>query len=135
MDAACSCASPLALRTDARSACVDRVCRTCENPRNAATFMLKSRSSYPLISPMSSADYSHLEVQVLRQLSESGVLPGMQAVGEEVRYNDDDLFILRRVRRLYEDLGVNLEGIEIILRLQARLEALQRELDQYKKRP
>jgi len=63
------------------------------------------------------------------------VLPGMQAVGEEVRYNDDDLFILRRVRRLHEDLGVNLEGIEIILRLQARLEALQRELDQYKKRP
>ncbi len=86
-------------------------------------------------SEQEAADYCHLEVQVLRQLSESGVLPGMQAVGEEVRYNDDDLFILRRVRRLYEDLGVNLEGIEIILRLQARLEALQRELDQYKKRP
>ena len=83
-------------------------------------------------SEQEAADYCHLEVQVLRQLSESGVLPGIQVVGEEPRYNDDDLFILRRVRRLYEDLGVNLEGIEIILRLQTRLEVLQRELDQYK---
>jgi len=78
------------------------------------------------------AEYSHVEVQILRWLSEAGVLPGVQMIDDEVRYSDDDLAILRRVRRLYEDLGVNLEGVEIILRLHARLDALQRELDRYK---
>jgi DNA-binding transcriptional MerR regulator len=86
-------------------------------------------------SEQQAAEYSRVEVEVLRHLSEAGVLPGMQAVGEEVRYSDDDITILRRVRRLYEDLGVNLEGVEVILRLHARLEALQRELEQYKKSP
>ncbi len=85
-------------------------------------------------SEQETADYCRLEVQVLRQLSESGVIPGIQVVGEEVRYSDEDLALLRRARRLYEDLGVNLEGIEIILRLYARLDALRRELDNYKKR-
>ncbi len=90
-----------------------------------------SRSYY---SEQETADYCRLEVQVLRQLSEAGVIPGMQVVGEEVRYSDEDLELLRRARRLYEDLGVNLEGIEIILRLLVRLDTLQRELDNYKKR-
>jgi DNA-binding transcriptional MerR regulator len=83
-------------------------------------------------SEQEAAEYSRVEVQVLRHLSEAGVLPGMQTVGEEARYSDEDIAILRRVRRLYQELGVNLEGVEIILRLHARLEALQRELDQYK---
>ena len=89
-----------------------------------------TRSYY---SEQEAADYCRLEVQVLRQLSESGVIPGMLVVGEEVRYSDEDILLLRRARRLYEDLGVNLEGIEIILRLLVRLDALQRELDNYKK--
>ncbi len=89
-----------------------------------------TRSYY---SEQEAADYCRLEVQVLRQLSESGVIPGMLVVGEEVHYSDEDILLLRRARRLYEDLGVNLEGIEIILRLLVRLDALQRELDNYKK--
>ncbi len=90
-----------------------------------------TRSYY---SEQETADYCRLEVQVLRQLSESGVIAGIQVVGEEVRYSDEDLALLRRARRMYEDLGVNLEGIEIILRLLVRLDALQRELDNAKKR-
>jgi DNA-binding transcriptional MerR regulator len=90
-----------------------------------------TRSYY---SEQEAADYCHLEVQVLRQLSESGAIPGMLVVGEEARYSDEDILLLRRARRLYEDLGVNLEGIEIILRLLVRLDALQSELDNYKKR-
>ena len=84
-------------------------------------------------SEQEAAEHSRLEVQMLRQLSEAGVLPGIQMMADEVRYSDEDIFILRRARRLYEDLGVNLEGIEIILRLHARLEALQHELDEHKK--
>jgi hypothetical protein len=41
---------------------------------------------------------------------------------------DEDLFELRRIRRLQE-LGVNLAGIEIILQMRQRIQALQEELD------
>ena len=45
------------------------------------------------------------------------------------RYREEDIAQLRRIRRLHSDLGVNLAGIEVILRLSVRLEALQRELE------
>jgi DNA-binding transcriptional MerR regulator len=93
---------------------------------------VSSRSYY---SEQETAEYSRLELQVLRHLSESGVIPGMQVVGEEARYSDEDLILLRRARRLHQDLGVNLEGIEIILRLLVRLDALQRELDNARRKP
>ena len=85
-------------------------------------------------SEQETAEYCRLELHILRQLSESGAIPGMQVMDEETRYSDEDLVLLRRARRLYEDLGVNLEGIEIILRLLVRLDALQRELDNAKGR-
>ncbi|MBV9691801.1 MAG: MerR family transcriptional regulator [Ktedonobacteraceae bacterium] len=76
-------------------------------------------------------EYCRLEVQVVRHLCDIGVVGGINVAGEE-RYSDEDLALLRRVRRLYEDMGVNLEGVEIIVRLAARVEALQGELAQYK---
>ena len=41
---------------------------------------------------------------------------------------DDDLADLRRIRRLRE-LGVNLQGIEIILHMRRRIQTLQAELE------
>jgi hypothetical protein len=79
------------------------------------------------------SEYSRLEVQVIRQLRDAGVV-GSDIAGEEARYSDDDIALLRRVRRLHHDLGINLEGVEVILRLHARLETLQRELAQYQER-
>ncbi len=57
----------------------------------------------------------------------------IEVSGEERRSSDEELLLLRRVRCLHQDLGINLEGIEIIARLTARVEALQRELAQYQK--
>lgn len=83
-------------------------------------------------SEQETAEYSRLEVQAIHSLAEAGVISSVQVVGEEQqRYNAADLALLRRVRRLYQDLGVNLEGIEIILRPAARIETLQHELARY----
>ena len=80
-------------------------------------------------SEQETAAYCRLELQVVRQLTAAGVINGVQVVGEEQRhYAAADLALLRRVRRLSQDLGVNLEGIEIILRLAARIDMLQRSL-------
>jgi DNA-binding transcriptional MerR regulator len=83
-------------------------------------------------SEQETAEYSRLELQVIHYLTEAGVISNVQVVGEEQRhYNAADLALLRRVRRLYQDMGINLEGIEIIVRLAARIETLQHEVARY----
>lgn len=91
---------------------------------------ITSARTVSFYSEQEAAHSSRLEIEIVRQLSDAGVIQGISVVGEERRYSDDDLALLRRVRRLYHDLGVNLEGIEIILRLQTRLDALQRKIEQ-----
>ena len=96
--------------------------------------ILQSSHHTVYYSEQETAEYSHLEVQVIRQLHDAGVIEGISAVGEEPRYSEEEVAVLRRARRLREEMGINLEGVEVILRLQARLEALQRELEQRRKR-
>lgn len=76
------------------------------------------------------AEYCQVEVHMLRRLHAVGLIEGVEMVDEERRYSEKDAERLRRIRRLHRDLGVNLAGIEIILRLSAQVEALQRELEQ-----
>ena len=96
--------------------------------------IIQSSQHTSYYSEQETAEYSRLEVQLIRQLHEAGVVEGISVVGEELRYGEEELALLRRARRLHHDLGINMEGVEVILRLQARLEALQRELEQYKRR-
>lgn len=49
-------------------------------------------------------------------------------------FSREDIVRLRRVRRLRE-LGVNLQGIEIILRMRQRIESLQAELERQERNP
>ncbi len=84
-------------------------------------------------SEQETAQYSRLEVQVIRFLCDAGVMSGIDVSGEERRYSDEDLLLLRRVRRLHQDLCINLEGIEIIVRMTAHIEALQHELAHYQR--
>lgn len=94
--------------------------------------IIQSNNTTPHYSEAKTAEYSRLELQIIHQLRAAGVIGAIDIIGEEPRYSDDDLAQLRRVRRLHYDLGINLEGVEVILRLHTRLEALQQELERYK---
>jgi DNA-binding transcriptional MerR regulator len=73
------------------------------------------------------ANACHLDAQIVQQMYADGLLEGVEVVGEERRYSEEDVVLLRRLYRLQHDLGVNQEGAEIIVRLLKRLELLQRE--------
>jgi len=83
-------------------------------------------------SEQEAAEYSRLEITVIRHLYAAQVIRGVEVVEEGRRYSEEDVALLRRVRRLRDDLDINLEGIEVILRLSARLEALEQELEHYR---
>jgi MerR family transcriptional regulator/heat shock protein HspR len=84
-------------------------------------------------SEQETAQYSHLDISTIRQLQAEGLIQGVEVAGEGIRYSEQDVAILRRIRRLQEDLGINLEGVEVILRLLADLQALQSELIRHRR--
>ncbi|GCE31434.1 hypothetical protein KDA_69180 [Dictyobacter alpinus] len=75
-------------------------------------------------------EYSHLEQPFVLYLFECGLIGSHDSASQEHHYSESDLLLLRRAQRLQRDLDINLEGIEVILRLLARIEELQRTLSQ-----
>ncbi len=72
----------------------------------------------------------------LRYYEKVGIIEPPRSRGNVRLYSDRDIAYLRRVRALMEDLGINLAGIEVILRmtqhmteLQHHIEALESELE------
>jgi MerR family transcriptional regulator/heat shock protein HspR len=87
-------------------------------------------SSY---SERETADASHLGVGAIRYLHALGVIEGEDIDGD-MRYKEEDIIQLRRIRRLQHGLGINLAGVEVILRLLKRLETIRQELEQERNR-
>lgn len=79
------------------------------------------------------ADMSHMDIRAIRHLRSLGLIEG-EETGGELRYSEEEVIQLRRIRRLQHDLGINLAGVEVILHLLKRLDAVYQELEQGRNR-
>ena len=75
------------------------------------------------------ADMLKLHPQTLRMYEKKGLIRPSRTVGRTRRYSADDVEEIARVTRLARDLGVNLAGIEIILKMRRRMVDLQRQVE------
>lgn len=55
--------------------------------------------------------------QTLRYYERAGLLTPSRSQGKRRLYSQADIERLKRIKRLTEDLGINLAGVEVILRL------------------
>jgi MerR family transcriptional regulator/heat shock protein HspR len=62
----------------------------------------------------------------LRYYERVGIIKPARSQGNIRLYSERDLALLRRVRTLMEDLGVNLAGVEVILRMSQQIAQLKR---------
>ena len=85
-----------------------------------------------MYSEQEAIEVCHLDTDSLHRLRDQGLITGHEADGE-LRYSEEEVTRLRRIRRLRLDLGVNLAGVEVILHLLEHLEVMQRELEQERK--
>lgn len=69
-----------------------------------------------------------VQTYTLRYYERIGVIEPKRSPGNLRLYSDRDIDLLRRVRTLVEDLGVNLAGVEVILRLMRQMTEMQQEL-------
>lgn len=71
----------------------------------------------------------NIHPQTLRLYEKEGLL-SPQRVGGARLYSQADLERIRMILNLTKELGVNRAGVDIILRMRRRFEALQREMDE-----
>jgi MerR family transcriptional regulator/heat shock protein HspR len=69
-----------------------------------------------------------LHPQTLRYYETQGLVVPQRSRGNMRLYSPYDIERLRKITRLTQELGVNLAGVEIILRLSEQMEALRAEL-------
>lgn len=74
------------------------------------------------------AEVAQVRPTVVRRLEAAGLVRP-EVVGETLRYGPRDVELLERTGRLMRELGVNMAGVEVVLHLLERVEALQRQLE------
>lgn len=70
-----------------------------------------------------------VHAQTLRYYERVGLIRPARGRGSIRLYSIRDIERLRQVQRLMDDLGVNLAGAEVILRMKERLLEMERELE------
>jgi MerR family transcriptional regulator/heat shock protein HspR len=74
-----------------------------------------------------------IQTHTLRYYEKVGIIEPYRSRGNVRLYSDRDIALLQRVKSLVDDMGVNLPGVEVILRMMQRVGELQNELEQTQK--
>lgn len=69
-----------------------------------------------------------IQTHTLRYYEKIGIIEPSRSRGNIRLYSERDIARLRQVKTLMDDLGVNLAGIEVILRMAQRMTELQRHM-------
>src|SRR5678816_2275251 len=77
------------------------------------------------------ADQYGLHPQTLRMYEREGLLKPSRSDGNTRLYTDPDLERLELILSLTRDLGVNLAGVEIILNMREKMDAMQQEFERF----
>src|SRR5689334_19553396 len=74
------------------------------------------------------AELCGMHEQSLRMYERRGLIAPLRSTGNIRRFSDADVERIRFIKRLVDDLGVNLAAVEVILHMREQLLEAQREL-------
>ncbi len=86
----------------------------------------RSKAAY-MISAV--AEQYEIHPQTLRLYEREGLLAPSRSEGNTRLYTDEDLERLEVILKLTRELGVNLAGVEIILNMREKMEAMQAQME------
>ncbi len=76
------------------------------------------------------AGLCNVHPQTLRQYERLGLVAPKRAGAKNRLYSEADIRRIQRIQHLTQDMGVNLAGVELILRLLEDMEEMRRDLEQ-----
>src|SRR5438552_15574593 len=88
----------------------------------------RSKAAY-MISAV--AEQYQIHPQTLRLYEREGLLAPSRSDGNTRLYTDEDLQRLEVILKLTRELGVNLAGVEIILNMREKMEAMQKQIEEF----
>jgi len=71
-----------------------------------------------------------MQTYTLRYYERVGIIEPRRSQGNVRLYSDQDIALIKRVKTMVEDMGINLPGVEVILRMIQHVDELQNELEQ-----
>ena len=71
-----------------------------------------------------------VQTHTLRYYEKIGIIEPARSQGNIRLYSERDIILLRRAKTLTDDLGVNLAGVEVIMRMAQRMNELQNQLQE-----
>lgn len=71
-----------------------------------------------------------IHAQTLRYYERVGLITPSRSRGNIRLYSDSDIERIRRIKNLIDDLGVNLAGVEVIMRMTDRMMEMQHRMEQ-----
>lgn len=92
--------------------------------------MMNSRESEPCYVISVAARMIGVHTQTLRYYERAGIIEPSRSQGNQRLYSDRDIARLRQIKTLVDDLGINLAGVEVILRLMEKIADLEKELEE-----
>ncbi len=71
-----------------------------------------------------------VQVHTLRYYEKVGIIEPSRSQGNIRLYSERDIALLRRMKSLMNDMGVNLAGVEVVLRMSQRMLELQSQVEE-----
>jgi len=71
----------------------------------------------------------NIHPQTLRQYEREGLISPSRTEGKTRLYSQKDIDRIKTILRLTRELGVNLAGVDIILRLKEKMEEMEKEIE------
>ena len=71
-----------------------------------------------------------MHTYTLRYYERVGIIEPGRSQGNVRLYSDHDIAVLKKVKSMVDDMGINLPGVEVILRMAQQMLDLQSELEQ-----
>jgi len=91
--------------------------------------MAEQRLDEPCYVISVAARLTNLHPQTLRHYERIGLIKPARSSGNRRLYSQEDVERLRQISRLTEDVGVNLAGVDLILRMRDEMRNMEREMD------
>ncbi len=93
--------------------------------------MAKPRSKAATYMISAVAELYQIHPQTLRLYEREGLLKPSRSEGNTRLYTQEDLARLEVILKLTRDFGVNLAGVEIILNMREKMEAIERQIEEF----
>ncbi len=89
---------------------------------------MRSRDQEPCYVISIAARMIGVHAQTLRYYERAGIIEPTRSRGNQRLYSDHDIERLRQIKTLVDDLGINLAGVEIILRLTRKINEMENQI-------